>query len=234
MLKDELLSAVQTEWCRPRGPTNSPPPIRIALDGLQQSLEPVQFDASTANGHHSALPSTICCESCGSHDRGACCPNCSRGEAAIFGQAVRWTFSISLIEGELHLAMGPSAATASAFSRRRCCRISRRVHRKGPRARRRNYQPRSWPRSPALNLVGSIRHRSRRERPGRSKAWPQRPAMRAPISVLQRRFWRRSDLVSVLPLNVAKNMTRSHSLVFRRLSRSPQADRSCDDLAAPP
>jgi DNA-binding transcriptional LysR family regulator len=31
-----------------------------------------------------------------------------------------------------------------------------------------------------------------------------------------------SDLVSVLPLNVAKNMTRSHQLVFRRLSRSPK------------
>jgi DNA-binding transcriptional LysR family regulator len=28
--------------------------------------------------------------------------------------------------------------------------------------------------------------------------------------------------VSVLPLNVAKNMTRSHQLVFRRLSRSPK------------
>jgi DNA-binding transcriptional LysR family regulator len=31
-----------------------------------------------------------------------------------------------------------------------------------------------------------------------------------------------SDLVSVLPLNVAKRMTKSHHLVFRRLSRSPR------------
>jgi DNA-binding transcriptional LysR family regulator len=31
-----------------------------------------------------------------------------------------------------------------------------------------------------------------------------------------------SDLVAVLPLNVAKNMVRSHQLVFRRLSRSPK------------
>src|SRR5258707_503760 len=31
-----------------------------------------------------------------------------------------------------------------------------------------------------------------------------------------------SDLVAVLPLNVAKNMVRSHQLDFRRLSRSPK------------
>ena len=31
-----------------------------------------------------------------------------------------------------------------------------------------------------------------------------------------------SDLVSVLPLNVAKSMVRSHHLVFHRLSRSPK------------
>jgi DNA-binding transcriptional LysR family regulator len=31
-----------------------------------------------------------------------------------------------------------------------------------------------------------------------------------------------SDLVSVLPLNVAKNSAGSHHLVFRRLSRSPK------------
>jgi DNA-binding transcriptional LysR family regulator len=31
-----------------------------------------------------------------------------------------------------------------------------------------------------------------------------------------------SDLVAVLPLNVAKSMTRSHHLVFRPLSRSPK------------
>ncbi len=31
-----------------------------------------------------------------------------------------------------------------------------------------------------------------------------------------------SDLVAVLPLNVAKNMVRSHQLVFRQLSRSPK------------
>jgi DNA-binding transcriptional LysR family regulator len=54
----------------------------------------------------------------------------------------------------------------------------------------------------------------------RSKSAP-RPAMRAPfLSAAQ--ILATSDLVSVLPLNVAKNMTRSHHLVFRRLSRSPK------------
>ena len=31
-----------------------------------------------------------------------------------------------------------------------------------------------------------------------------------------------SDLVSVLPLNVAKSTTKSHQFVYRRLSRSPK------------
>src|SRR6202022_2628413 len=56
--------------------------------------------------------------------------------------------------------------------------------------------------------------------PGRSKSAPK-PAMRAPfLSAAQ--ILATSDLVSVLPLNVARNMTRSHQLVFRPLSRSPK------------
>src|SRR5258707_192868 len=48
-----------------------------------------------------------------------------------------------------------------------------------------------------------------------------KPAMRAPfLSAAQ--ILATSDLVSVLPLNVAKPMTRSHQLVYRRLSRSPK------------
>jgi DNA-binding transcriptional LysR family regulator len=54
----------------------------------------------------------------------------------------------------------------------------------------------------------------------RPKSAPK-PAMRAPfLSAAQ--ILATSDLVSVLPLNVAKSMTRSHPLVFRRLSRSPK------------
>jgi DNA-binding transcriptional LysR family regulator len=55
---------------------------------------------------------------------------------------------------------------------------------------------------------------------GKSKA-AAKPAMRAPI-LAAAQILATSDLVSVLPLNVAKNMTRSHQLVFRRLSRSPK------------
>jgi DNA-binding transcriptional LysR family regulator len=56
--------------------------------------------------------------------------------------------------------------------------------------------------------------------PARSKS-TAKPAMRAPfLSAAQ--ILATSDLISVLPLNVAKNMVRSHQLVFRRLSRSPK------------
>jgi DNA-binding transcriptional LysR family regulator len=56
--------------------------------------------------------------------------------------------------------------------------------------------------------------------PGRSKP-NQRAAMRAPyLSAAQ--ILATSDLVSVLPLNVAKDMIKSHHLVFHRLSRSPK------------
>jgi DNA-binding transcriptional LysR family regulator len=55
---------------------------------------------------------------------------------------------------------------------------------------------------------------------GRSKPG-LKPAMRAPfLSAAQ--ILATSDLVAVLPLNVAKSMTRSHHLVFHRLSRSPK------------
>ena len=56
--------------------------------------------------------------------------------------------------------------------------------------------------------------------PGRPKPSPRR-AMRAPfLSAAQ--ILSTSDLVSVLPLKVAKSMTRSHHLAFRRLARSPK------------
>jgi DNA-binding transcriptional LysR family regulator len=56
--------------------------------------------------------------------------------------------------------------------------------------------------------------------PGRSRS-AAKPVMRAPfLSAAQ--ILATSDLVAVLPLNVAKNMVRSHQLVFRRLSRSPK------------
>jgi DNA-binding transcriptional LysR family regulator len=56
---------------------------------------------------------------------------------------------------------------------------------------------------------------------GRSKA-AQKPAISAPI-LSAAQILATSDLVSVLPLNVAKSMIRSHQLAFHRLSRSPKS-----------
>ena len=56
--------------------------------------------------------------------------------------------------------------------------------------------------------------------PRRSKS-AGRAAMRAPF-LSAAPILATSDLVSVLPLNVARNMTSSHQLVFHPLSRSPR------------
>ena len=56
---------------------------------------------------------------------------------------------------------------------------------------------------------------SGRPKPGRV------PAMRAPF-LSAAPILATSDLVAVLPLNVAKSMTGSHHLVYRRLSRPPK------------
>jgi hypothetical protein len=72
-------------------------PIRIALDGLQQSLEPVQFDASKATASFriavNNYAAIVLVAPIAAH-----VARIAPGVKLDFGQAVRWTFSISLIE----------------------------------------------------------------------------------------------------------------------------------------
>jgi DNA-binding transcriptional LysR family regulator len=128
-----------------------------------------------------------------------------------------------LDRSELHLAMGPLGVQGERFSRRRLLQdqfvvVHRKHH---PSAKAREFSTEKLATLPQLEISSAqFGPDSAETGPGRSKPG-LKPAMRAPfLSAAQ--ILATSDLVSVLPLNVAKNMTRSHHLVFRQLSRSPK------------
>jgi DNA-binding transcriptional LysR family regulator len=222
MLKDELFVR------SPNGMVPTPraeelaTPIRIALDGLQQSLEPLHFDASKATAtfriavdNYAAIVLVA--------------PIAA--QIAKIAPRVKLDFRPSgtsnvleqLDRSELHLAMGPSGVQGERFSRKRLLQDQFVVvHRKGhPAARAQEFSMEKLATLPQLEISSAQFGADFIDTgPGRSKPGPG-SAMRAPfLSAAQ--ILATSDLVSVLPLNVARNMTRSHHLVFRRLSRSPK------------
>jgi DNA-binding transcriptional LysR family regulator len=222
MLKDELFVR------SPNGMVPTPraeelaTPIRIALDGLQQSLEPLQFDASKATAtFRIAVDNYAAIVLVGP----------IAAHVARIAPGVRLDFRPSgtlnvvdqLDRSELHLAMGPAAAPGERFSRRRLLQDQFVVvHRKGhPGANAREFSTETLATLPQLE-ISSARFGAEFVETGVARSKPGlRPAMRAPfLSAAQ--ILATSDLVAVLPLNVAKSMTRSHHLVFRQLSRSPK------------
>jgi len=222
MLKDELFIRSPTGMTPTPRADELATPIRIALDGLQQSLEPVQFDpAKTAATFRIAVDNyaaIVLVAPIAAH-------------VARVAPGVRLDFRPSgtldvleqLDRSELHLAMGPSPAQGERFSRRRLLQDQFVVvHRKGhPAAKAREFSTETLASLPQLEISSAQFGPDFVETgAGRSKSTP-RPAMRAPfLSAAQ--ILATSDLISVLPLNVAKNMVGSHHLVFRRLSRSPK------------
>jgi DNA-binding transcriptional LysR family regulator len=222
MLKDELFV---------RSPTGMVPtpraellatPIRIALDGLQQSLEPVQFEPAKAtttfriavdNYAAIVLVAPVAMQVAKE----------APGVTLDFRPSGTLNVPELLDRSELHLAIGPPGAHGERFSVRRLLQDQFVVvHRKGhPAAKEREFSTEKLTSLPQLEISSAQFGTDLVETgAGRSKSAP-RPAMRAPfLSAAQ--ILATSDLVSVLPLNVARNMTRSHHLVFRRLSRSPK------------
>lgn len=222
MLKDELFVR------SPNGMVPTPraeelaTPVRTALDGLQQSLEPVQFDPSKATASFRIAV-----------DNYAAIVLVApiAAQIARIAPGVRLDFRPSgtldvlgqLDRSELHLAIGPSAVQGERFSRRRLLQDQFvLVHRKGhPASNAREFSTEQLTTLPQLE-ISSAQFGPDFVEIGLGKSKPGlKAAMRAPfLSAAQ--ILATSDLVSVLPLNVAKNMTRSHPLVFRRLSRSPK------------
>src|SRR5712671_6988673 len=222
MLKDELFVR------SPNGLVPTPradelsPPIRIALDGLLQSLEPVQFDASTATAsfriavdNYAAI---VLVAPIAAH-----VARVAPGVKLDFRPSGTLDVLDQLDRSELHLAMGPSAATGERFSRRRLLQDQFVVvHRKGhPAGRTGKFSTEKLTTLPQLEISSAQLGPDFVDAgAGRSKP-ASRAVMRVPfLSAAQ--ILATSDLVSVLPLNVAKTMTRSHPLVFQRLSRSPK------------
>jgi DNA-binding transcriptional LysR family regulator len=197
-------------------------PIRIALDGLQQSLEPVQFEPSKATttfriavDNYAAI---VLVAPIAAH-----VARIAPGVTLDFRPSGTLNVLEQLDRSELHLAIGPPGVQGERFSHRRLLQDQFVVvYRKGhPAAKARELS------TDRLTTLSQLEISSARfgadfidSGPGRSKPG-LKPAMRAPfLSAAQ--ILATSDLVSVLPLNVARNMTRSHQLVFRPLSRSPK------------
>jgi DNA-binding transcriptional LysR family regulator len=208
MLKDELFVR------SPNGVEPTPraeqlaPPIRLALDGLQESLEPVQFELAKATttfriavDNYAAI---VLVAPIAAH-------------IARIAPGVRLDFRPSgtldvleqLDRSELHLAIGPSAVQGERFSRRRLLHDQFVVvlHKDHPAAKAKEFSMEK------LAALSRLEISSAQFGPDFADSDPQtrkpslRPAMRAPfLSAAQ--ILATSDLVSVLPLNVAKSWPR--------------------------
>jgi DNA-binding transcriptional LysR family regulator len=222
MLRDELFVRSPNGMMPTPRAQQLATPIRIALDGLQQSLEPDQFEPSRAAttfriavDNYAAI---VLVAPIAAH-----VARIAPGVTLDFRPSGTLNVLEQLDRSELHLAIGPPGVQGERFSHRRLLQDQFVVvYRKGhPAAKARELS------TDRLTTLSQLEISSARfgadfidSGPGRSKPG-LKPAMRAPfLSAAQ--ILATSDLVSVLPLNVARNMTRSHQLVFRPLSRSPK------------
>lgn len=222
MLKDDLFIRSPNGMIPTPRAEQLATPIRIALDGLQQSLEPTQFEPAKAaatfriavdNYAAIVLVAPIAAQ----------VARIAPGVTLDFRPSGTLNIPELLDRSELHLAIGPSGVQGERFSRKRLLQDQFVVvHRKGhPAARAHEFSTEKLATLPQLEISSAQFGPDFAEADlERSKLGP-RAAMRAPFlsaaSILAT-----SDLVSVLPLNVAKGMTKSHHLVYRRLSRSPE------------
>src|SRR6202171_4916756 len=131
MLKDELFVRSPNGMMPTPRAEELATPIRIALDGLQQSREPVQFEPSKATAtfriavdNYAAI---VLVAPIAAHVAGI-----APGVTLDFRPSGRLTGVEQLDRSELHLAMGPSGVQGERFSRRRLLQDQFVVvHRKG-------------------------------------------------------------------------------------------------------
>jgi DNA-binding transcriptional LysR family regulator len=222
MLKDELFVR------SPQGMMPTPhaeqlaAPIRIALEGLQQSLEPIQFDPAKATAtfriavdNYAAIVLVA--------PIAEAVARLAPGVTLDFRPGGTLNIPELLDRSELHLAIGPPGIPGERFSVRRLLQDQFVVvHRKDhPAAKAREFSTEKLATLPQLEISSAQFGANFVEAAaGKLKPVP-RPAMRAPFlsaaSILAN-----SDLVSAFPLNVAKHMIKSHGLFFHRLSHPPK------------
>jgi DNA-binding transcriptional LysR family regulator len=222
MLKDELFVRSPNGMMPTPRAEQLATPIRIALDGLQQSLEPTQFEPAKAVAtfriavdNYAAI---VLVAPIAEH-----VARNAPGVTLDFRPSGTLNIPDLLDRSELHLAIGPPRVQAERFSLRRLLQDQFVVvHRKGhPAARAREFSTETLATLPQLEVSSAQFGADFAEvAPGKSKP-VLKPAMRAPfLSAAQ--ILATSDLVSVFPLNIARHMTKSHGLVLHRLSRPPK------------
>src|SRR5437879_5222189 len=131
MLKDELFVRSPNGMMPTPRAEELATPIRIALDGLEQSLEPVQFEPAKATAtfriavdNYAAI---VLVAPIAAH-----IARIAPGVTLDFRPSGTVNVLEQLDRSELHLAIGPSAATGERFSRRRLLQDQFVVvHRKG-------------------------------------------------------------------------------------------------------
>jgi len=222
MLKDELFVRSPNGMMPTPRAEQLATPIRIALDGLQQSLEPTQFEPATATAtfriavdNYAAI---VLVAPIAEH-----IARNAPGVTLDFRPSGTLNIPDLLDRSELHLAIGPPRVQAERFSLRRLLQDQFVVvHRKGhPAARAREFSTETLATLPQLE-ISSAQFGADFAEASLGKSKPVlKPAMRAPfLSAAQ--ILATSDLVSVFPLNIARHMTKSHGLVLHRLSRPPK------------
>jgi DNA-binding transcriptional LysR family regulator len=217
MLKDDLFVR------SPSGMTPTPraeqlaSPVRQALDGLQQSLEPAQFEPSKATRtFHIALDnySAVVLAAPVALQIARMAP----GIALDFRPGGTLNILDLLDRSVLDLAIGPFAAQGERFAvgpllQDRFVVVFRNGH---PAAAAGTLSAEQFASLSRLE-ISSAEFEFEELRPKRS----QRPVMRAPF-LSAAPMLVASDMAAVLPLNIAREMEKSHSLVFRPLPRPPR------------
>jgi len=222
MLKDELFVRSPSGMVPTPRADELATPVRMALEGLQQSLEPVSFEPSNATATFRIAVDNyvaiVLVAPIAAH-----VARIAPGVTLDFRPSGTLNVLDQLDRSELHLAMGPAGVLRERFSRRRLLQDQFVVvHRKGhPAGRTGEFSTEKLTTLPQLE-ISSAQFGPDFVDAGAGRSKPaSRAVMRVPfLSAAQ--ILATSDLVSVLPLNVAKTMTRSHPLVFQRLSRSPK------------
>jgi len=222
MLKDDLFVRSPNGMIPTPRAEELATPIRIALDGLQQSLEPTQFEPAKATAtfriavdNYAAivLLAPIVAQ----------VAKIAPGVTLDFRPSGTLNIPELLDRSELNLAIGPSRLQGERFSYRQLLQDQFVVvHRKGhPAIRARQFSTDKLANLPQLE-ISSAHFGADFDDAGPARLKPVlRPAMRAPF-LSAGPILAASDLVSVFPLNVAKSMIKYHPLVFHRLSRPPK------------
>jgi DNA-binding transcriptional LysR family regulator len=222
MLRDELFVRSPSGMAPTPRAEQLATPVRTALDGLQHSLEPIQFEpAKAATTFRIAVDNyaaIVLVAPVALH-----VANIAPGVKLDFRPSGTLDVPELLDRNELDLAIGPSGAHGERFSVRRLLQDQFVVvHRKGhPAAKQREFSAEKLMSLPQLDISSAQFGTDVVETgAGRSKS-TARGALRAPfLSAAQ--ILAASDLVAVVPLNVARTMIRADQLVFGRLSRSPK------------